>query len=125
MNTFSIFPPLLAYASVAPLIIRVVLGLTLIHFGYRKTQGKGQSSGSNSSTYGILEIMIGIFLVVGIFTQLAAMLNVVILVIKLSLKVREGKFLNDGVNYYVLLLAMALSLLFSAPGAFAVDMLIR
>lgn len=125
MHTFSIMPQLLVYSSVAAFIIRVVLGITLIHFGYRKTQGRGQSSGSNSRNYGILEIIIGVFLVIGIFTQLAALLNAFILLIKIGLKARDGQVFTDGVNYYVLLLAMATSLIFTAPGAFAVDMLIR
>jgi uncharacterized membrane protein YphA (DoxX/SURF4 family) len=48
-----------------------------------KMKGKGQSSGSNSTTYGVVEIIIAVFLVIGLFTQLAALLNVIILLIKI------------------------------------------
>ncbi len=118
----SLFPSLLTYGLVAPLVIRIVLGGTLIHFGYRKMLNKGESTGSNSPTYGALEIIIGLFLLVGLFTQLAALLNAIILLIKLGYKVKQGLFLSDGVNYYVLLLAMAFSLLFTGPGFFALDL---
>ena len=118
----SLFPSLFTYGLVAPLIIRIVLGATLIDFGYRKIIKKGDSSGSNTPTYGVMEIVLGAFLIVGFFTQLAALLNAIILVIKLGFKLKQGKLLNDGVNYYIILLAMAISLLFSGPGYFAFDL---
>jgi uncharacterized membrane protein YphA (DoxX/SURF4 family) len=118
----SLFPSLFAYEQVGPLIIRLTLGITLLYFGYRKTLKKGTSSGSNARLYGIVEIVIGIFLVIGLFTQLAALLNAIILVIKLGFKIRDGAFLTDGINYYILLLAMAVALLFMGPGFLAYDL---
>ncbi len=115
-------PSLFVYQQCGPFIIRFVLGITLAYFGYRKVIGKGDSSGSNSPTYGIVEIVVALFLVVGIFTQFAAFLNAVILLIKLGFKAKNKAFLSEGVNYYVLLLAMALSLLVTGPGAFAFDL---
>ena len=118
----SLFPSLLAYEQIGPLIIRLVLGITLLYFGYEKLIKKGTSSGSNSKAYGAVEVIIAIFLVIGLFTQLAALLNAIILIIKLSFKVREGKFLSDGINYYILLLAMAIALIFMGPGFIAYDL---
>ena len=118
----SLFPSLFTYEQVGPLIIRLMLGITLVYFGYRKTLKKGTSSGSNAKAYGVVEIIVGIFLVIGLFTQLAALLNVIILVIKLGFKIRDKQFLTDGINYYILLLAMAVSLLFTGPGFLAYDL---
>jgi len=123
MSAFSLFPSLLAYQQVGPLIIRVVLGLTLAYFGYEKILGRGQSSGSNSRTYGAVEIFISLFLIIGLYTQLAALLNVVILIIKIGLKFKEDKLLSAGINYYILLLAMAVSLLFTGAGFLALGSL--
>jgi uncharacterized membrane protein YphA (DoxX/SURF4 family) len=122
MHTLSLFPSLLSYQELAPFIIRIVLGATLAHFGYRKINGRGQSSGSNSMVYGWVEIITGALLIIGLWTQLAALVNAVILIIKIGFKIRDGKFLTDGVNYYILLLAMALSLIFTGAGAFAFDL---
>ena len=105
-----------------PLVIRVVLGVTLAYFGYQKVKSRGTSSGSNSAIYGYAEIFISIFLIIGLYTQLAAMLNAAILVIKLALKAKEGKLLSEGVNYYILLLAMCLSLMTTGPGFWAFDL---
>lgn len=118
----SIFPSLLAFEGFAPLIIRLVLGITLAWFGYQKVKGRGKSAGSNSLAYGIVEMLIAIFIIIGLFTQVAALLNVLILIIKLGHKVQEKAFLSDGINYYVLLLAMALSLVLTGPGILAFDL---
>ena len=122
MHPLSIFPSLLAYQQAGPLIIRAVLGLTLVYFGYEKIKGRGQSSGSNSLVYGITEIVIAAFLLIGLYTQLAALLNALILIIKLAIKAREGKLLTDGVNYYILLLAMCISLMVTGAGFWALDL---
>ena len=122
MNTTSLFPGLLAYHDFGPLVIRVLLGAALLHFGTKKLKRRGDSSGSNSQMYGVVEILVGLFYIIGLFTQLAALLNSVILIIKLGFKSRAGEFLSDGINYYVLLLAMAVSLLFTGAGAYAFDM---
>ena len=123
MNSLIFFPFLLQYRDFAPFIIRVILGLTLLYFGFKKTEGLGQSSGSNSKIFGYLEIVVAIFIVVGLFTQLAVLMNAIILLIKIIDKIREKKFLNEGVNYYLLLFVMALSLIFSGSGILALDRL--
>jgi uncharacterized membrane protein YphA (DoxX/SURF4 family) len=121
MHTLSLFPVLLSYQQLAPFLIRIVLGVTLAYFGYHKILGKGQSSGSNSKTYGGIEVIVAIFLIIGLWTQLAALLNAAILIIKLGFKIKEKKFLSDGINYYVLLLTMAISLIFTGAGFLAID----
>jgi len=118
----SLFPSFLTYQLAGPLIIRLVLGTSLIYAGYQKIRDRGQSSGSNSRIYGWVEIVISVFLIIGLFTQLAALLNAIILVIKLAFKAKEGKLLSDGVNYYILLLAMCISLMLTGPGFWAFDL---
>ena len=118
----SLFPYLLTYEQIAPLILRVVLGITLAYFGYKKIKKQGKSSGSNTVVYGAVEIIIAVFLVIGLFTQLAALLNAVILVIKIGYKIRDKAFLTDGINYYILLLAMAIAVAFSGAGFWAFDL---
>jgi len=118
----SIFPSLLVYEQFGPFIIRLILGITLAYFGYRKMVNKGTSSGSNAKAYGAVEVLVALFLIVGLFTQLAALLNAIILVIKLGFKARDKALFSDGINYYVLLLAMAIATIFMGPGFFAFDL---
>ena len=118
----SLFPALFTYEHVGPFIIRIVLGITLAYFGYKKVVHQGHSSGSNSKMYGAVEVFIALFLIIGLYTQLAAMLNAVILIIKLGFKSRDKALFTDGINYYILLLAMALSLIVTGGGAWGFDL---
>jgi uncharacterized membrane protein YphA (DoxX/SURF4 family) len=122
MHPLSLIPSLLTYQMVGPLIIRLVLGITLAYFGYEKIMKRGESSGSNTITYGIVEVVVALFLIVGLFTQVAAILNAVILIIKLAVKAKNKQLFTDGINYYILLLAMALSLIVTGAGFLAFDM---
>ena len=65
-----------------------------------------------------------ILLVIGLWTQVAALINAVILIIKIAFKYHEKKLLTDGVNYYILLLVIALSIILTGAGAFAFDLAI-
>ncbi len=118
----SLFPSLLTYEQLSPFILRIVLGVTLAYFGYLKLMGKGQSSGSNTKIYGAVEVITAAFLVIGLYTQLAALINAVILAIKIIFKARDKKLLTDGINYYLLLLAIAVSLIFTGAGWFSFDL---
>ncbi|MBP6858528.1 MAG: DoxX family protein [Candidatus Pacebacteria bacterium] len=118
----SVFPTLLSYEQLAPFILRMMLGITLAYFGYQKILGKGGSSGSNTKIYGGIEVLISVFLIIGLWTQVAALVNAVILVVKIGFKIRHKEFLTNGVNYYLLLLAMAVSVMFLGAGWFAFDM---
>ncbi len=118
----SAFPFLLSYQQLAPFILRVILGITLAYFGYQKILGKGGSSGSNTKIYGGIEILVSVFLIIGLWTQVAALINAVILVVKLGFKIRHKEFLTNGINYYLLLLAIAVSVMLTGAGWFAFDM---
>lgn len=118
----SLFPSLLSFDQLGAFIIRLVLGLTLAYFGYQKIRNRGNSSGSNSRIYGGIEIIIAVFLLIGLFTQIAALLNAIILIIKLGFKAHNRALLTDGINYYILLLAMTISLMLTGPGWFAFDL---
>ena len=118
----SLFPSLLTYEQFSPFILRLVLGITLAYFGYLKLMSKGKSSGSNSKTYGAVEAITATFLIIGLFTQLAALINAVILAIKIIFKARDKKLLTDGINYYLLLLVIAVSLIFTGAGWFSFDL---
>ncbi|MEI8249026.1 MAG: hypothetical protein WCG07_00840 [Candidatus Taylorbacteria bacterium] len=120
----SLFPSFFTYEHFGPFIIRIVLGITLAYFGYKKVVHQGHSSGSNSKIYGAVEVFIALFLIIGLYTQLAALMNAIILIIKLGFKARDKALFTNGINYYILLLAMALSLIVTGGGAWGFDLLL-
>jgi uncharacterized membrane protein YphA (DoxX/SURF4 family) len=110
----ALFPSLLSWALLAPFIIRFVLGITLIHFAFRHYKAHQRTTALG---FGIL----GILILIGFLTQLAATLTSIVFIVLLVHKMKRGAFMSDGVNYYLLLLGMALSLLFSGAGLYAID----
>lgn len=118
MHTLSVFPSLLAYGELAPLLLRLILGAVLIHWGLKalKASGNGQKK-----SIGIIEGIAGILVFIGLYTQVAALVAGVDLLIRLGGKIPRKAFLTDGINYYLILLVLAISLLVTGPGWLAFD----
>ncbi|MES2471057.1 MAG: hypothetical protein V4526_02390 [Patescibacteria group bacterium] len=119
MHTLSIFPDLLTYASVGPLLLRLLLGGIAIYFGTRKVKFLQAKVSKN---LGFAEIILGVLLVLGAFTQIAALLLAIMLFIQLVDKARNKALLTAGVNYYLILFIIAISLMFTGPGFFSIDL---
>jgi uncharacterized membrane protein YphA (DoxX/SURF4 family) len=111
------FPTLMALGLLAPFIIRIVAGAAFLHLGAKRVRVSGYMKG-----LGILEIIGGALLILGLWTQVAALVLSIILVVKLIQKIDAGKFLSAGVNYYILLLALTLSLVLTGAGFLAFDL---
>jgi uncharacterized membrane protein YphA (DoxX/SURF4 family) len=111
------FPELLYLTPLAPFLLRVLLGITFIYFGYeRLTKSKTEKS------LAVVKILVGILFVIGLYTQIASLLAICILGFRLVQKIRHKAFLSAGVNYYLILFVIALSLLFTGAGAWAFDL---
>ena len=115
----SFFPSLLSWSELAPFIIRLALGATFIFFAYRNLRKPYMSIRDKSVA--IVEGLAGLLLILGLWTQLAALAIVIDLVIRLADRIKNRSFLTDGVNYYLLLLVMAISLMVTGAGLFGFD----
>lgn len=115
----SAFPALLSYQQTSPLIIRLVLAIILIHWSYRGLRTSDQTRADK--VLALAEGLIGLLLLVGLWTQVAALIAAVGLLVCLIRKIRVKAFLTDGVNYALILLVLAISLLVTGPGWIAFD----
>jgi len=120
MHPLSLFPSLLTWSLVAPFLLRIVLGAVLLHWVY--VSMKDPSVSAKAKFLGVIEGLAGILFVIGLWTQAAALLAVVDLFARLIGRAARKAFLTDGINYYLILFAIALSLLFSGPGFWAFDL---
>lgn len=134
MQTFNIFPQLFTFSLIAPLILRVVLGLVFLNLGFLKL-GK-EKSGWISSLHilgvrparffavllGLIEIIGGLLLIAGAYTQLTALILAVITVSELLVEYEEESILKRDFIFYLLLATICVSLLLSGAGLYAVDM---
>lgn len=130
----SIFPTLLVFGLFAPFLLRVALGLVFIRFGLHKL-GRGradkiaffESLGWKPGKFfaigfGAIELVVGLLLVVGLYTQLAALVAAIIALGALILKRKATHGIESSRGFLLLLLIIALSLLVSGAGAFAFDL---
>lgn len=115
----SLFPSLFTYELVAPLLLRLTLGAILIFWSYGKLK---ERRSVRANTISIIEGIAGILLVIGLFTQLAALAAAIILIVYLFKKFKAKSLFTDGVNYYFVLLIISLSVLVLGPGIFAFDL---
>jgi putative oxidoreductase len=71
---------------------------------------------------GIIEIVGGVMLLVGFYTQVAALVLAVLTLCEAYIEYKDPAILKRNLVFYVMLFAITLSLLFSGAGAYAFDL---
>jgi len=130
LNTF---PDLLTYSLLAPFILRVVLGLIFIDLGLLKFKAEKtrwiasfealhlKPADVLVSLFGAIQVAGGLMLLVGIYTQIAALLFVILTGIEIYTEYKDAVLLKRNIVFYCLLFTIAFSLLLTGAGAFAFD----
>lgn len=130
----NIFPDLLTYSLLAPFIIRVAAGFTFLNTGILKlSREKGRwlisleelkisKAAFILKILAAVEIIGGILLIVGAWTQLVALVLTLFTAAAFFIEYKDPSILKRNLPFYLLLLAITLSLLFSSAGAFAFDL---
>lgn len=117
MQTLSIFPDLLTFGLLSPLIIRIAIGSFLIYIG-KKRYNKDLSWSS------LFYIISGALLFVGLYTQVAVLLAIAVLKMDFYLDHYKNQMPipEDKKFYYGIIIISTLSLIFTGPGLFAFDL---
>lgn len=124
----SLLPDLLDFASLAPIFLRAALGGTFLGYGLRELfKPKYLPAGVGISTnlariIGLWESLIGALLLVGLFTQIVALLAGLELLGYLFLRLKDKAKMPIPIDYLLVLLAIAISLILLGPGLFAFDL---
>lgn len=130
----NIFPELLTYQLLSPFILRVVVGMLFISLGYLELTKEKERwlkvfelirfrpARMWVKVFGAIEIAGGALLVIGLFTQGAALLFAIIGLAEAYIENRAPVVLKRNIVFYILITAISLSLLFTGAGFFAVDM---
>lgn len=127
------FPELLMYSTLAPLVLRVVVGLIfidlgLLKFGREKTRWLAsfdtlalRPADFFVPVYALLQVVGGVLLIVGLWTQVAALAFVIFTGLELFVEWRAQEVLKRDLVFYLLIFVISLSLLLTGAGAFAID----
>jgi uncharacterized membrane protein YphA (DoxX/SURF4 family) len=111
------FPDLLIYSTMAPFILRMVLGFIYLDIGVLNLKKPG-----NMKLLGIVEVLGAVMLFLGFYTQIAAIVFIVIAGTSLYIEYKDATVLRRDIGFYLLLLAISVSLLLSGAGAYAKDL---
>lgn len=131
LNTF---PELLTYSALSPFILRVVIGFIIINLGLLKLGKEKQdwqelfeAINFHPAKYFVkilafIEILGGLMLFIGTYTQIVAMVFSIIFFCEAVLEYREESLENRNLPFYIIIFAIVLSLIFSGAGAFSFDL---
>ena len=130
LNTF---PTLLDFGLLAPFLIRIVAGLIFIDLGiFKLTRERKQWTGlfrtflragaGLVNVLALVEIVGGLLLIIGMFTQVSALALGLLTFVNLNLEFKNPAFVRRDFTFYVMLFAMTMSLLFTGAGFFAYDL---
>ena len=134
VHTYSLLPDLFSYASLSPVILRLILGLVLLNLGWLKLHQEKNGwimfmRAMNVpkprlviSTFGIIEIIGGLMFMAGLYTQSIALVFILLGAIQLFIESKEESLLRRDVVFYLLITAISLSLLLTGPGMYAIDL---
>jgi putative oxidoreductase len=127
------FPELLTYSLLGPLMLRVLLGLIFIDLGALKLRSERQRWIASFDTlylrpadffvtlYALIQIVGGILLIIGLWTQVAALVFVILVGAELYTEWRAREILKRDMVFYLLIFVISLSLLLTGAGAYALD----
>lgn len=117
LNTF---PNLLTYGLFAPLLLRLALGIFLVFTSYKSL--RGQISNISRGAEIVLAIA-GVFIVIGLFTQVMALLVLIISAATFVYKWKVVKsLLEKDIMLYVFVIVISISLMLSGAGFYAIDL---
>ena len=127
------FPELLVYSSIGPLILRILLGLIFIDLGFLKFRSEKNAWLTSLETlglhpadlflpiYALLQIIGGTLLVLGLWTQVAALVFIIFSGVELYIEWQAREILKRDMVFYLLIFTISLSLLLTGAGAYAID----
>lgn len=129
----NVFPDLLNYSALAPTILRIILGILVINLGYLKIVSEKERwlelfetlnlrpVGLFLKVFSAIEIIGGIMLIIGVYTQIVALVFAVMYLCEAILDYEEESLVKRSLPFYILLCAISISLLLTGAGLFAVD----
>lgn len=128
------FPEFLNYSLLAPLILRVAVGLIFLDLGVLKFRSEKSRWMATFDTlglrpsdffvpvYGGLQVIGGLMFIFGLYTQIAALFFVLSTGAELYIEWKARDILKRDIVFYLLLFVVSLSLLLTGAGAWAFDL---
>ncbi len=119
LNTF---PDLLNFSFIAPFILRVVIGSYFIKQAYIELKVHKKRVTNIPNSLRIISAFGGILLIVGFLTQITSFVLILIVAIGIIKRIYKNKLEEDKLDFYILLIAILITLLITGAGFCAIDL---
>ncbi len=113
----TIFPNLLSWGLIAPLILRIIIGLYFFLRGFRTWKKR---DGTWHKWYSGFEIVLGVLFMIGALTQIASLFAIFDTTIRFGKKLKDTDYTEKAL--FIFVIGVAISLLFSTAGFYAFDL---
>lgn len=132
-HVLSIFPNLLHYGLFGVFLLRISIGILFLRFGILKLYINKERyllfyktlfptiGTSVFAAIAYIELFGAILLIVGLFTQVIALIFGTLMMIATGIKLYKKDSFKNDTSYYLLIALVSFSLLFLGAGAFAID----
>jgi len=115
MNTLSIFPDLLTFGLVGPLLLRIAVIIFITYLSLDRLKEK-------NILIAIPSIITGILILLGLYTQIAAILGIIVISSDYMINKGSTQFGTERKLLYGIVKIILLSLLVTGPGFLAFDL---
>ncbi len=115
MHTLAIFPQLLTFEMIAPLLLRLAVGILLLMAGWKRWK-----MGPYPWT-AVFYLVSSVLLIIGLYTQIATIVGFLVSGFDDYLQKKSGTLSKEKMTIGFLIAIILLSLLFTGPGFVAFD----
>ncbi len=123
---FAVFPAMLVYYLFGAFVLRMAAAISIFYFAKQHVSLARKSDTQKlkyaSCILAAIEVVVGVLLFVGLYTQVAAIAGMLIAVILKALSFGKSPLASYSKVTYFLLFMVCFSLLFLGAGAFAFDL---
>ena len=115
MHPLTTFPALLTYTLVAPLLLRVAVGVLRLFAGVERYK-------KEYKWLSVFYFLSSGLLIVGLYTQITSIVSIILISFDYYTAKKAGTLSREKIALSVLMKIILLSLLFTGPGLFALDL---
>ena len=119
LNTF---PDLLTLSFMAPFILRVFAGSYFLKQAWMELIEYKKRKDNSPRPLRIIGAIGGILLIIGFLTQITSFFLLLIIIFNIINRVRNKKLKEEKLDFYLLMIAILLSLIISGAGFMAIDL---
>ncbi|MFH1402395.1 MAG: hypothetical protein ABIG87_02090 [Patescibacteria group bacterium] len=116
------FPDLLTFSFIAPLVLRAVVGAYFLKQAWFEFKERKNRKNEIISGLKIVGLFGGLCIIIGFYTQIASIVLLAVIIAEIILQSKKKKLEEIKLDFYILLIAILISIIFTGAGFLAIDL---